>query len=326
MKPRVLVSREVFDETIAMLAEHFDVEANQADIKRTPEQFAAALADKDGAVISTSDRIDGALLDRCPRLKVVSNVGVGYNNLDLAALTSHGVMATNTPDVLTDSVADYSFGMIIATCRRMTEGENFLRAGEWKASHLKQMLGADVHGATLGIIGFGRIGQAVAKRARGFDMKILYHNRTRLTPAEEARFGAHYRGKHDLLREADIVVLLTPYSAQSHHTIGAAELALMKPTAVLVNMARGGIVDDAALIEALQAKRIRAAGLDVYENEPALNPGFLALKNVVLSPHLASASEPTRKAMANLAARNCIAALTIGEPPNLLNPEVKRKS
>lgn len=326
MKPRVLVSREVFDETIAMLVEHFDVEANQADIKRTPEQFAAALADKDGAVISTSDRVDGALLDRCPRLKVVSNVGVGYNNLDLAALTSHGVMATNTPDVLTDSVADYSFGMIIATCRRMTEGENFLRAGEWKASHLKQMLGADVHGATLGIIGFGRIGQAVAKRARGFDMKILYHNRTRLKPAEEAQFGAHYRGKHDLLREADIVVLLTPYSAQSHHTIGAAELALMKPTAVLINMARGGIVDDAALIEALKAKRIRAAGLDVYENEPALNPGFLALKNVVLSPHLASASEPTRKAMANLAARNCIAALTSGEPPNLLNPEVKRKS
>ncbi|MBX9962126.1 MAG: D-glycerate dehydrogenase, partial [Burkholderiales bacterium] len=273
MKPRVLVSREVFDETLALLAEHFEVDSNQADVKRTPEQFAAALADKDGAVISTSDRIDGELLDRCPRLKVVSNVGVGYNNLDLAALTAHGVMATNTPDVLTDSVADYTFGMIIATCRRMTEGEHFLRAGEWKASHLKQMLGSDVHGATLGIIGFGRIGQAVAKRARGFDMKILYHNRSRLKPAEEAQFGAHYRGKHDLLREADIVVLLTPYSAESHHTIGAAELALMKPTAVLINMARGGIVDDAALIEALKAKRIQAAGLDVYENEPALNPG-----------------------------------------------------
>jgi glyoxylate/hydroxypyruvate/2-ketogluconate reductase len=326
MKPRVLVSREVFDETIAMLAEHFDVESNQADVKRTPEQLAAALADKDGAVISTSDRIDAALLDRCPRLKVVANVGVGYNNLDLAALTAHGVMATNTPDVLTDSVADYTFGLIIATCRRMTEGEHFLRAGEWKASHLKQMLGADVHGATLGIIGFGRIGQAVAKRARGFDMKILYHNRSRLKPAEEAQSGAHYRGKHDLLREADIVVLLTPYSAESHHTIGAAELALMKPTAVLVNVARGGIVDDAALIEALKAKRIYAAGLDVYENEPALNPGFLALRNVVLSPHLASASEPTRKGMANLAARNCILALTTGEPPNLLNPEVKRRT
>ncbi|MBX9632132.1 MAG: D-glycerate dehydrogenase [Burkholderiales bacterium] len=325
MKPRVLVSREVFDETLAMLAEHFDVESNQADLKRTPEQLAAALADKDGALVSTSDRIDGALLDRCPRLRIIANVGVGYNNLDLPALTAHGVMATNTPDVLTNSVADYTFGLIIATCRRITEGEHFLRAGEWKGSHLKQMLGADVHGATLGIIGFGRIGQAVARRASGFDMKILYHNRSRLQPAEEARLGAHYRGKHDLLREADIVVLLTPYSAESHHTIGAAEIALMKPTAVLINVARGGIVDDAALVEALKAKRIQAAGLDVYENEPAVNPGFLPLKNVVLSPHLASASEPTRKAMAATAARNCIAALTGSEPPNLLNPEVKRK-
>lgn len=326
MKPRVLVSREVFDETLAMLAEHFDVESNQADLKRTPDQLAAALADKDGALVSTSDRIDGALLDRCPRLKIIANVGVGYNNLDLPALTAHGVMATNTPDVLTNSVADYTFGLIIATCRRITEGEHFLRTGEWKGSHLKQMLGADVHGATLGIIGFGRIGQTVARRASGFDMKILYHNRTRLKPAEEAQLGAHYRGKHDLLREADIVVLLTPYSAESHHTIGAAEIALMKPSAVLINVARGGIVDDAALIEALKAKRIQAAGLDVYENEPAVNPGFLPLKNVVLSPHLASASEPTRKAMAATAARNCIAALTGGEPPNLLNPEVRRKS
>jgi glyoxylate reductase len=220
-------------------------------------------------------------------------------------------------------VADYTFGLLIATCRRMTEGENYLRTGQWKATFLKQMLGRDVHGATLGIVGMGRIGQAVAKRARGFDMNILYHNRQRLAPAEEARFGAHYRGKHDLLREADIVVLLTPYGPESHHMIGAPELALMKRSAVLINVARGGIVDDAALVEALRSNRIHAAGLDVFENEPALDPAFLGLNNVVLSPHIASASEPTRRAMANTAARNCIAALTTGAPPNLLNPEVK---
>ncbi|MEO8037405.1 MAG: D-glycerate dehydrogenase [Betaproteobacteria bacterium] len=326
MKPRVLVSREVFDETLAMLAEHFEVESNQADIRRSTTELTAALADKDGAVITTADRIDAALLDQCPRLKVVSNVGVGYNNLDLPAITQHGVMATNTPGVLTDSVADYTFGLIIATCRRMTEGEQYLREGDWKGTFLKQMLGVDVHGATLGIVGFGRIGQAVAKRARGFDMNILYHNRQRLAPDDEARHGVRYRAKDQLLREADIVVLLTPYSAESHHMIGAAEIALMKATAVLINVARGGIVDDAALIDALATKRIRAAGLDVFENEPALNPGFLRLKNVVLSPHIASASEPTRKAMANTAARNCIAALTGGTPPNLLNPEVKPRS
>ncbi|MCW5626590.1 MAG: D-glycerate dehydrogenase [Burkholderiales bacterium] len=324
MKPRILVSREVFDETLALLAEHFDVESNQTDQRFSADELAARLADKQAAVISTSDRIDAALLDRCPGLKAVCNVGVGYNNIDVPACTSRGVMATNTPGVLTDSVADYTFGLVIATCRRVTEGEHYLRDGQWKGTYLKQMLGQDVHGATLGIFGLGRIGQAVAKRAAGFDMNVLYHNRSPLDAATEKTFNASYRTKEALLRESDIVVLLTPYSAESHHMIGAAELALMKPSAVLINVARGGIVDDAALIEALKARRIWAAGMDVYENEPALNPGFLGLKNVVLSPHLASASEPTRKAMANTAARNCIAALTTGAPPNLLNPEARR--
>ncbi len=323
MKPRILVSREVFDETLAMLAEHFDVESNQADVRHSTDALAALLADKDGAVISTSDRIDASVLARAPKLKVVSNVGVGYNNLDIAACTAAGVMATNTPGVLTDSVADYTFGLVIATCRRMTEGEHMLRSGEWRGSFLKQMLGADVHGATLGIMGMGRIGQTVARRALGFDMKVIYNNRTRLDAATEVACNASYRSKEDLLREADIVVLLMPYTPDTHHMIGAAELALMKPTAVLVNVARGGIVDDAALIDALKSHRIRAAGLDVYENEPNFNPGLLDLTNVVLSPHIASASEPTRRAMANTAARNCIAALTTGNPPNLLNPESK---
>jgi len=323
MKPRVLVSREVFDETLAMLGEHCDVTSNQADVRYSPDALAALAADQHGLVVSTADRIDGALLDRCPHLKVVANVGVGYNNIDVAACTARGVMATNTPGVLTDSVADYTFGLIIAACRRITEAEAHLRAGAWKGTFLKQMLGADVHGATLGIIGMGRIGQAVARRARGFDMKLVYHNRTRLSPQDELACGAEYRSKDDLMRESDIVVLLIPYSPETHHLVGAREIALMKPTAVLVNVARGGIVDDDALITALRDGRIRAAALDVYEDEPNFRPGFLELTNVVLSPHIASASEPTRKAMANTAARNCIAALTTGRPPNLLNPDVK---
>lgn len=322
MKARVLVCREVFDETLAMLAEHFHVESNQGDRPFAPAELRERLADKDGVLASTTDRIDGDIVADAPRLRVVANVGVGYNNLDVPALTARGIMATNTPGVLTESVADHTMGLVISACRRLGEAERLLRAGQWKRVHLKFMLGADVHGATLGIVGFGRIGQAVARRARGFGMKLLYSNRRRLPPAEEAAHGADYRGLHDLLRESDVVVLLTPYSAQTHHMIGAAEIGLMKPTAVLVNVARGGIVDDQALIDALGARRIRAAALDVFENEPSLNPGFLPLENAVLTPHIASASEPTRRAMADTAARNCIAALTGRRPPDLLNPEV----
>ncbi len=321
MKPRVLVSREVFDETLALLNAVCEVESNQADVRYSTDELVARLQGKQGAVISTADRIDAGVLDRCPGLRIVSNVGVGYNNIDVPACTARGVMATNTPGVLTNSVADYTFGLVIATCRRMTEGEHHLRSGDWKGSFLKQMLGHDVHGATLGIVGMGRIGQTVARRASGFDMKVIYHNRNRIDAAAEAALKAEYRSLEALLGEADIVVLLTPYSPASHHMIGAAQLALMRSSAVLINVARGGIVDDPALIDAHAARRIWAAGLDVYENEPALNPGFLDLDNVVLSPHLASASEPTRKAMANTAARNCIAAMAGGVPPNLLNPE-----
>ena len=275
---------------------------------------------------SSSDRVDGELLDLCPKVKAVCNTAVGYNNIDIEACTRRGVMVTNTPGVLTDSVADYSMGMIIATCRRMTEGENYLRGGEWKGTFLKQMLGQDVHGATLGIMGFGRIGQAIARRARGFDMKILYHSRSRAALDAEKESGAAYVGKEELLRRADVVLLILPYAPETHHYIGAGELSLMKPSAVLVNMARGGIVDDAALIQALKNRTIRAAGLDVYENEPKFNRGFLELKNVVLSPHIASASEPTRKAMAMTAAKNLVAALSGEMPPNLLNPDYRRFS
>jgi len=321
MKKNVLVTREVFDETIAFLGLHFEVESNQTDRLYGREELVAKLRGKDGVQTSSSDRVDGELLDLCPTVKAVCNTAVGYNNIDIEACTRRGVVVTNTPGVLTDSVADYSMGMVIATCRRMTEGENYLRGGEWKGTFLKQMLGQDVHGATLGIMGFGRIGQAIARRARGFDMKILYHSRNRAAPEAEKESGSAYASKEDLLRRADVVLLILPYTPETHHYIGAKELSFMKPSAVLVNMARGGIVDDAALIQALKNRTIRAAGLDVYENEPKFNPGFLELKNVVLSPHIASASEPTRKAMAMTAAKNLVAALSGEMPPNLLNPD-----
>lgn len=321
MKQKILVTREVFDETIDFLNGHFEVESNQTDRLYARDELIAKLQGKGGVQTSSSDRIDADLLDRCPTIKAVCNTAVGYNNIDVDACTRHGVMVTNTPGVLTDSVADYSMGLIIATCRRMTEGEAYLRKGEWKGTFLKQMLGQDVHGATLGIFGFGRIGQAIARRARGFDMKILYHSRSRAAAAAENESGAVHVGKEELLRTADVVLLILPFTPETQHYIGAKELALMKPSAVLVNMARGGIVDDAALIEALKKRTIWAAGLDVYENEPRFNAGFLELANVVLSPHIASASEPTRQAMAMTAAKNLAAALSGQAPPNLLNPD-----
>ena len=326
MKKKVLVTRAVFDETLAYLAEHFDVTSNQADAKPAPDELAAKLQGMDATLVSSSDRVDDALLARIPSVKAVCSVSVGYNHIDVAACTRRGLMVTNTPGVLTNSVADFAVCLTMATCRRLTEGEAMLRRGEWEGTHLKELLGVDLHHATVGICGFGRIGQMIAQRLQGFEAKILYSCRNRVPPAVEAGVKATYTAKDDLLRQADIVILILPYSQETHHYIGARELGLMKRTGVLINMARGGIVDDTALVEALKAKRIFAAGLDVYENEPKVNPGLFGLTNVVLSPHIASASEPTRQGMAMTAAKNCVAALTTGRPPNIVNPEVLKQS
>lgn len=323
---KVLVTRQIFDETIAYLSQSFAVASNQQDVLWGSEELAQRLLGMDGVQTSSSDKIDATLLDRCPGLKAVCNTAVGYNNIDIAACTERGILVTNTPGVLTDSVADYSMAMILATCRRMTEGEHYLRNGEWTITYLKQMLGQDVHHSTLGVIGFGRIGQAIARRARGFEMKILYHSRNRAAADVESKLDVRYVSKDELLQQSDVVLLILPYTPDTHHYIGAKELSQMKSSAVLVNMARGGIVDDAALIGALKSKTIWAAGLDVYENEPRFNPEFLQLKNVVLSPHIASASEPTRRAMSDTAARNLVAALTTGQAPNLLNPDALKKA
>ncbi|WP_399678158.1 2-hydroxyacid dehydrogenase [Xenophilus sp.] len=322
-KPKVLVARAVFPEAVARLEEHFEVETNPDDALWSKAQLIGKLQGKAGVFTTGSERIDAEVLDACPGLKICANMAVGYNNFDVPAMTARGVLATNAPDVLTETTADFGFALLMATARRITESEHFLRAGKWTKWSYDMFAGGEVHGSTLGIIGMGRIGQGIAKRgAHGFGMKVLYYNRSRLAPAMEAECKAGYVGKEELLKTADHVVLVVPYTPESHHTIGAAELALMKPTATLINIARGGIVDDAALAAALREKRIAAAGLDVFEGEPQVHPDLLAVPNVVLTPHIASATVPTRRAMADLAVDNLIGYLVHGQPKTPLNPEV----
>ena len=322
-KPKILVARAIFPDALAKLEEKFEVQSNQADDVFSPEQLRKHLAEVKGALVFGSERIDRNTLSDAKDLKIVANISVGYNNFDVPAMTAAGVMATNTPDVLTDTTADFGFALLMATARRITESEHWIRNGQWdKMSIVYNPLGMDLHHTTLGIIGMGRIGQGIAKRALGFGMKVMYHNRKRLNEADEKACGARYVDKETLLREADHVVLVVPYSAESHHLIGAKEIALMKPTATLVNIARGGIVDDAALAAALKAKTIFAAGLDVYEGEPKVHPELLKLSNVVLAPHIASATEKTRRAMVALAIDNLNAALEGKRPPSLINTEL----
>ena len=320
LKPAVLIARAIFPEIVARLAQHFDVTANPDDEIWTPAQFISKLQGKQGVFTTGGERIDAQILSHCPDLKICANMAVGYNNFDVPAMTAAGVLATNAPDVLTETTADFGFALLMATARRITESEHYLRAGHWTKWSYDMFAGSDIHGSTLGIIGMGRIGQGIARRgAHGFGMKVIYHNRSRLSTELEQSCKASYVSKKELLETADHVVLVVPYSPESHHTIGAAELALMKPTATLVNIARGGIVDDAALAAALRDKRIAAAGLSVFEGEPKVHPDLLKLANVVLTPHIASATLPTRMAMANLAADNLIAVLTGNKPLTPLN-------
>ncbi|MCL4183846.1 MAG: D-glycerate dehydrogenase [Burkholderiaceae bacterium] len=307
-RPTLLITRKVFPEVLERLAPYFDFAANQDDDDWPRAELLARAADRDALFVTGSDRIDRELIDACPRLRMIATGTVGYNHIDLTACGERGIAVSNTPDVLTEATADMAWALLMAAARRVCESEHWLRAGKWGRWAFDQWLGADVHGTTLGIVGMGRIGSAVARRARGFDMTILYHNRSRA--ANEAALGARRVELETLLRESDHVVLVVPYSRETHHLIGARELAAMKPTATLVNIARGGIVDDAALVEALRAGRIVAAGLDVYENEPKLHPGLLAVPNVALTPHIGSATRSTRVGMAMLAADNLVAFAT----------------
>jgi lactate dehydrogenase-like 2-hydroxyacid dehydrogenase len=323
VKLRILITRATFDEVIDRLRERYDVEDNQQD--DTPwrgDELRRRLADKDGVLTTGSDRIDAETLAAAPRLKAVCNVAVGYNNIDLAACSERGILATNTPEVLDDTTADTAWALLMAAARRVTEAERWLRAGNWKEGwRHDRLLGQDVHHATLGIVGMGRIGQAIARRARGFSMRILYHNRKRVSRSIERTLGARHASFERLLKQSDFISLNLPYTPESHHLIGAKELALMKPTAVIVNAARGGVIDDAALVQALKERRIAAAGLDVFEGEPKLNPGFLDLDNVAMIPHIGSATRATRMKMNLLAVKNLTSALSGKRPPSLLNPE-----
>ena len=327
MKSSVLVARAVFPDVVERLRVHFEVDDNPKDAVFSPGELMQRLHGKVGAFTTGSERIDADLLAANPQLRVVANMAVGYNNFDVPACTARGVLCTNTPDVLTETTADFGFALMMATARRITESEHFLRRGEWAKWSFDMFTGSDIHGATLGILGMGRIGQAIARRgAHGFGMTVIYHNRSRLDVALEAECHAAYVSKDALLRQADHLLLVLPYSPASHHAIGAAELALMKPTATLTNIARGGIVDEHALAQALSQRRIAAAGLDVFEGEPSVHPDLLKLSNVVLTPHIASASVATRRAMANLAADNLIAGLGFGPnagwPPTPINGEL----
>jgi gluconate 2-dehydrogenase len=321
-KPKILVARAIFPEALAKLEQSYEVHSNQSDKIMSSEELKKALSEVEGALVAGSERIDAAALAGAKNLKVVANISVGYNNFDVPAISAAGVMATNTPDVLTDTTADFGFALLMATARRITESEHWVRSGQWDQwSIVNNPLGMDLHHSTVGIIGMGRIGQGIAKRALGFGMKVIYHNRSHLSEADEKACGATYVSKEELLRTADHVVLVLPYTAQNHHTIGAAEIAMMKPTATLINIARGGIVDDVALAQALQSGKIFAAGLDVFEGEPQVHPELLKCSNIVLAPHIASATEKTRRAMVDLAIDNLRAALDGKKPPSLINAE-----
>ncbi len=324
--PRVWISRPTFADIVARLEPHFAVSAEAEERKLDPAELAARLAGQDAVIVGLKEHIGAAEIAGARRLRMVANLAVGYDNLDLAALSAAGIAASNTADVLNESVADYAWAMLLGVARHMPAAERWLRAGQWQATGFKAWLGSDVRGRTLGILGLGRIGQAIARRAVGFGMPVIYHNRSPLPAADEHACHARHVTQQQLLGESDFLVLAVPLTTGTRHLIGAPELALMKPTAMLINIARGGIVDEIALAAALRERRLAGAALDVFEGEPKVRPELLALDNVLLSPHIASATTETRRAMTSVAVDNVLAMFGhgphAGRPPNLLNPDV----
>ncbi len=322
MRPKVLISQKIFDEAVALAEKHFDVDYHSNEFPLPSDILIQRLKDKMGAITLLTDRIDDDVLSQCPGLKIVSNVAVGYNNIDVNACTRRRVMVTNTPGVLDDTTADLTWALLLSVARRVVEADQFLRSGQWRGWKLMEFLGHDVHHKVLGVCGLGRIGQRVAKRARGFDMKILYTDVVRAVPSIEESLGAQFVDKKELLSKSDFVSLHVPLFPETTHYISDVELALMKPTAILINASRGPVVDEKALVRALQEKKIGGAGLDVYEREPEVEPELIRMKNVVLVPHIASASRETRLRMAIMAAENLVEGLWGRRPPNLVNKEV----
>jgi glyoxylate reductase len=313
----------ILDPGPAILAEAGEVVAYPPDRPLDEANIGQAAEGCVGIVSQLMDPIRETVLST-PGLKIVSNVAVGYDNIDVAAATSHKVMVTNTPGVLDDATADFAFTLIMATARRIVEADSFTRQGRFRGWAIDMMLGADVHGATLGLIGVGRIGRGVAHRAKGFNMRVLYYDPQPLPPDAERDLNAARVDVGRLLAESDFVSVHVPLTQETHHLLSTPQFAQMKRTAILINTSRGPVIDEAALVEALKAKKIAGAGLDVYEREPAVHPGLIPMPNVVLAPHIASATVRTRSEMSAMAARNMATAVRGGRPPNLLNPEVKR--
>ena len=320
MRPALLITRHVFREAAELLTRHCQVDYHDSEQGLSPEELQTRVAAAKGMVCQLTDCISAAVIAAAPELSVIANVAVGYDNIDLAAATERGILVTNTPGVLTETTADFTWALVMASARRVVEADRFLREGHWKQWQIDLLCGHDVHGRTLGIVGFGRIGQAVAARARGFGMRVLYCSRRSVTPDIERRLAAEHVPLDALLRESDIVSLHVPLTPETRHLIGEPELAAMKEHAILVNTSRGPVVDGAALARALAERRIAGAGLDVFEREPIVDRALTGLDNVVLAPHIASASVATRRRMCVMAAENAVTALSGKRPPNLVNP------
>jgi len=322
MKPRVLITRVLPEPALDVVRQACEVQLDPLDQPLTPAALRQAVIGKQGVLCLVTDRLDAQVLDAATELKVVSNVAVGYDNIDVAAATQRGILITNTPGVVTESTADLTWSLLCSVARRIAEGDRYIRAGKWRDWTLLLMAGSDIHGRTLGICGMGRIGQAVARRAQGFQMRLLYYNRQRLDSAIESELNATWVEKHTLLQQADFVSLHVPLSPATTHFIGAAELRMMRPTAYLINAARGPVVDEVALIQALQHGWIAGAALDVFEHEPQVPQALRELENVVLVPHIGSASVATRTRMAVMAAENLVAILRGEYTPYVVNPAV----
>jgi glyoxylate reductase len=320
-----LISRALPEEVVARARSRADVDLHAGDKPLSKTELIARLKGREGLVCLITDTIDSSVLESCPGLKVVSNVAVGFNNIDVTAATKRGVVVTNTPDVLTETTADFAWTLLMATARRVVEADRYVRDGKFTQWEYMVLLGGDISGKTLGIIGFGRIGRAMARRALGFNMRVLYQDAVAADPATERELRATRTDTATLLRDSDFVSIHTPLLPETRHLINAQSLRTMKKTAYLVNASRGPVVDEAALVQALTEGWIAGAGLDVFEEEPKVHPGLMGLSNAVLAPHIASASSDTRVKMAALAVDNCLAVLEGQTPPTPVNPEVLGK-
>jgi glyoxylate reductase len=321
-KPKALVTRPLFPAARAILERQFDVEYWSRPERIPRAELLARVADKDALVVLLTEKVDEELLGVAPKLRVASTVSVGFDNINVPACTRRSIVATNTPGVLDDATADLAWALLMAIARRIVEGDAWMRTGTWPGWDIDQLLGGDVYGKTLGLIGFGRIGRAMALRSQGFQMRVLYQNRTRVTPEVERELRAEFVDLDRLLRESDFISLHVPLSPETRHLLSKDAFGKMKPTAYLINTARGPVVDEAALAEALEQKKLAGAALDVYEQEPQVHPELVTRRDVILAPHIGSATIDTRTRMAVMAADNATALFEGRRPPNPLNPEV----